>query len=76
MYKCFIACKRKVINQIVVYDLREFQDKLEDPNVKDSPWYIDENLDSRMTLNFANVPTDKLTIVISNDFKQVVFTDA
>jgi hypothetical protein len=28
-----------------------------------------------MTLNFANVPTDNLTIVISNDFKQVVFTD-
>jgi hypothetical protein len=28
-----------------------------------------------MTLNFANNPTNKLNIVISNNLKQVVFTD-
>jgi hypothetical protein len=70
-----VACKRKVINQIVVFDWVEFTTKLNDPKNKESAFHIDEDLQSRMSLNFANPPTDKLNLYISNDFKSVVFTD-
>ena len=64
-----------MINQIVVFDFNEYLQKLEDENNKQSAFHIDQNLESRMCLNFANNPSEKLNILISNSFKQVVFTD-
>lgn len=33
-YECYVACKKKVINQIVVFDYFEYLKKLAAPNNK------------------------------------------
>jgi hypothetical protein len=48
-----VACKRKIINQIVVFDYFEYLQHLNAPNNKRSTWEIDRDLTTRMTLNFA-----------------------
>ena len=40
-YECHIACKKRGINQIVVFDYSEYMQKLNAPNNKKSAWYVD-----------------------------------
>ena len=51
-YKCFVACLRKDLNQIVVYDVIEYLNSLNHPLNKLSPADVDENLSTRILLNF------------------------
>ena len=74
-FECYVACKRKIINQIVVFDYAEYLKKLTAQNNKKSSWEIDRDLETRMSLNFSQ-PTNKQThVTITRDFQSVVFTD-
>jgi hypothetical protein len=70
-----VACKKKVINQIVVFDYFEYLKKLAAPNNKKSPWEIDSELETRMCLNCSQRPNPYTHVTITSDFMSVVFTD-
>lgn len=74
-YECYVACQKKIINQIVVFDFFEYIQKLSAPQNKKSAWEVDRDLHTRMSLNFAERPSKYMKVTISSDFKQVVFTD-
>ena len=74
-YECYVACKKKVINQIVVFDYFEYLKKLAAPNNKKSPWEIDSELETRMCLNCSQCPNYQTHVTITSDFMSVVFTD-
>lgn len=52
-YKCFVACLKKGINQIVVFDIIEYLNSLNHPLNKLNAADIDQNLSTRILLNFS-----------------------
>lgn len=77
-YKCFVACKRKVINQIIVFDYFEYYNKLKENQECGelmSAAEIDAELTTKMSINFGYQPTPQIIVKISRDFKTVIFTD-
>lgn len=70
-----MACLKKGVNQIIVFDINEYFTKMSDPMNKLSAFEIDNDLSIRIKLNLSNNLSKYLNIMISDDFKQIVFND-
>lgn len=63
------------MNQIIVFDINEYLTQMSHPLNKLSAWDVDNSLSSRVILNYGEKPTKYLQILISDDFRKIVFTD-
>jgi len=58
-----------------VFDINEYLTQMSHPLNKLSAWDVDNSLSSRVILNYGEKPTKYLQILISDDFRKIVFTD-